>query len=504
MKSYQLIGLFLFLFSFSTYGSDRKLDSLLKAGNVNLYNGNYNEAIRDFEERKYRSVELGDSTSLAESLTYLGEVCRASRQFDLGFSFLHQALEISTQIRDSFYIAKSLNRMAAIKYEQRDTGAALSYAKQSLTILSRLHDANLSANNLNIIGAIFTSAGQYRQAITYYDQARKLMLTLSDQSDLPNVLNNIANNYFLLGEFQMALPYALESFQLASKENTLVYTLEACRQLTRAYKSLGNYAMALEYSEKAAAINEQYITELQKAGQSVNELKRANDSTSRQNAYLRQVNDERTHLLNVQSTLNSIVIAGLILMTVFLGLLLMLYRQRKKNLLILRDQHALLANQKQELQKLNQLKDTLLSVIAHDFRGPLVTLHSMLQLFEMGVQSREDWRKAEKKVGRYLQDTIETLDSVIFWSRTQMNGFTLNKEPFGLKKFSDEIADTFLPELEAKNLSFRNNIQESDTIVSDRDVLKIVLRNLLSNAIKFSYPDGSIILFEKNEEDHIT
>jgi len=190
--------------------------------------------------------------------------------------------------------------------------------------------------------------------------------------------------------------------------------------------------------------------------QSMNELRRVNDSTSRQNAYLTQANEERSHLLSVQSNLNTFAIAALILMAIVAGLLFILYHLRKRNLLLLREQNALVAKQKHELQKLNQLKDTLLSVIAHDFRGPLVTLHSMLQLFDLSVQTKADWRKAEKKIGKYLHDTIDTLDSIIFWSRSQMHGFTLNKEAFSLRKFSDEIAGAFQPELEAKNLSFTN------------------------------------------------
>jgi tetratricopeptide (TPR) repeat protein len=97
----------IFFICFTTYADGGKLDSLFKAGNANLYSGNYDEAFSDFLNLKNLSEIIDDSTRLAESLTYLGEVCRATRQFELGLNFLNQALLVSKQTSDSFFIGST-------------------------------------------------------------------------------------------------------------------------------------------------------------------------------------------------------------------------------------------------------------------------------------------------------------------------------------------------------------------------------------------------------------
>jgi signal transduction histidine kinase len=144
-------------------------------------------------------------------------------------------------------------------------------------------------------------------------------------------------------------------------------------------------------------------------------------------------------------------------------------------------------NQKKELIQLNQVKDTLLRVVSHDFRAPLVALHSMIQLLDLGVHSQEEFYEITGKLRKHVYESIGSLDNIIFWSRTQMQGFKMNNEAFDLRAFSEEVVNAFQPELNVKQLRVDNRIANGSSISCDRDVLRIILRNLMSNAIKFSY-----------------
>jgi len=499
-----LLSVILFLFTcFTTHADIGKLDSLFKAGNTNLYNGNYDDAFSDFLELKKLSESIDDSSRLAESLTSLGEVCRATRQFELGLNFLKQALIVSQQTRDSFFIGKALNRMSAIKFEQKDTAASLRYALQSLQIFNRLHEPNWSANSLNIIGAIYTLRQEYESAIKYYDQSRKIVLTLQDQSDLPNILINIANNYLLWGQFEKGLPYAKEAYELATRNETLAYELESSKMLMQLYQGLGRYKEALKYSENTANLNTQYIKELEKAGQTSIQFQHQNELANKENTYLKRMNEENQRLIKVQRTVFWIVISGLAIVSALLVLLLVQYRQRKDSLLILREKNELVENQKKELVQLNQVKDTLLRIVSHDFRAPLVALHSMIQLLDLGVHSQEEFYQITGKLRKHVHESIDSLDNIIFWSRTQMQGFKMNIDAFDLRAFSEEVVDGFQPELNVKQLRVDNQIPIGITISCDRDVLRIILRNLISNAIKFSHTNGSIFLFDGRENGHV-
>ncbi|HYV90488.1 MAG TPA: tetratricopeptide repeat-containing sensor histidine kinase [Chitinophagales bacterium] len=503
MKQFISVILLLFLFGILSPGKDKRLDSLFQAGTANLYNGNYDEAFSNFFERKLLSEQLRDSLTLAQSLTYLGEVCRATEDFDLGLNYLYEALTIASQIRDSFSVAKAFNRMSAIKFEQRDLDASLKFARQSLNIFQRLHESNLSANNMNILGAIFTVKKDYATAIEYYDQSRQIMLTLDDQSDLPNILNNIANNYFLSGQFQKGLPYAEESFQLASKNKTRVYMLEACRMLLKGYQGLGNFEKALQYSELASSLNVELSDEFKKAEKTIIELRHQNELATKENIFLKQINDENQRLIKLQRKLFWISVAGLIILSILLIMLFIFYRQRRNNLKILSEKNRLVENQKEDLQKLNHVKDSLFALISHDFRSPLISLDAMLQLLEIEAGSKEELSHITQRMKQQVYATIETLDSMLLWSRTQMEGTQIKRASLDLRQFSDEIIKTFLSELSAKNLVMENNIHKGLTIITDHEMLRIILRNLLSNAIKFSHQGGTIFLFVEQTNSHV-
>jgi signal transduction histidine kinase len=150
--------------------------------------------------------------------------------------------------------------------------------------------------------------------------------------------------------------------------------------------------------------------------------------------------------------------------------------------------------QAQKLQELNQLKSKLFSVISHDLRGPISTLHALLELLTNNKMTPEEFMLFSHKVKSNINLTQRTLENLLTWSLSQMDGLKTEKKSVNIRpiieetcKFLDDIAERKTLTLDRRNVS--DNI-----VICDPDQIELILRNLIHNAIKFSKQEGTVII----------
>lgn len=86
--------------------------------------------------------------------------------------------------------------------------------------------------------------------------------------------------------------------------------------------------------------------------------------------------------------------------------------------------------QKQELERLNRVKDRLFSVIGHDMRKPVNSLISFTQLLDNGNLSAEKQQVYALDLKNTLANTANMMDSLLNWAWTQMQGYNPVMEKF--------------------------------------------------------------------------
>ncbi len=72
--------------------------------------------------------------------------------------------------------------------------------------------------------------------------------------------------------------------------------------------------------------------------------------------------------------------------------------------------------QKQELERLNRVKDRLFSVIGHDMRKPVNSLISFTQLLDNGNLSAEKQQVYALDLKNTLANTANMMDSLLNWA----------------------------------------------------------------------------------------
>ncbi|WP_165973392.1 sensor histidine kinase KdpD [Pedobacter sp. ok626] len=145
-----------------------------------------------------------------------------------------------------------------------------------------------------------------------------------------------------------------------------------------------------------------------------------------------------------------------------------------------------------KLELMNQEKDKLFSIIAHDLSTPLNSLQQYLQLLnemELSAQERLD---VERNLATSLSDAQYLLGNLLEWAKKQLHNAPMNLKPMVLHTQVWPTLRMFEQVASRKNITLVVDIDKDATILADKNMFDLVLRNLLNNAIKFTNLNGKI------------
>jgi signal transduction histidine kinase len=159
---------------------------------------------------------------------------------------------------------------------------------------------------------------------------------------------------------------------------------------------------------------------------------------------------------------------------------------------IIQERTSLLNMQAQELQRSNQIKDKVFSIIAHDLRAPIKSLSTVLAWVADDDLTFDELKKSLGSISKNVDTLNLTLENLLQWSRSQLNGVKSEPELIDIRRPLQEIMDLYKIQLNEKSIHFKLSATERHAVFIDKHHLNLLLRNLVSNAIKFTKPEGVI------------
>lgn len=155
-------------------------------------------------------------------------------------------------------------------------------------------------------------------------------------------------------------------------------------------------------------------------------------------------------------------------------------------------QNAQIIAQAEELEKNNNTKDKLFSVISHDFRSPLANLSSVFRLLQDKSITQEQFGKFVPDFQRRLDVTLGFVDNLLYWAKSQMYGVEANPQFVHIKNIIRETLELIQSQTEKKKIEIIDETQNHLQIYADANMVRLIFRNLLTNAIKFSFENSKI------------
>lgn len=158
--------------------------------------------------------------------------------------------------------------------------------------------------------------------------------------------------------------------------------------------------------------------------------------------------------------------------------------QQKKYLEIINDQNN-------ELQKLNHIKEKILSIIGHDLRSPFLSISGFSDILLKKVDD-DNLVKIITSLKTSSNQANEILQSLLNWAKSQTEKTCIRLEIIDIQQIAASSVDFLQIIAERKKLEIINNIPQKTTVCADENLLKTIFRNLLSNAIKYSFENSRI------------
>lgn len=150
----------------------------------------------------------------------------------------------------------------------------------------------------------------------------------------------------------------------------------------------------------------------------------------------------------------------------------------------------------EQLSKANVVKGKLLSIVSHDLRGPLTSLHGLMELAEGNHLEKKEEKSLLKSIKQSLDSSLLLLDNILSWASSQLQANAVNPqlEPLDVDNLISESISPYAHNFEEKNITLKKTVGKNNMILADRNMMKSVLRNLISNALKYSYENSAITM----------
>ncbi len=144
------------------------------------------------------------------------------------------------------------------------------------------------------------------------------------------------------------------------------------------------------------------------------------------------------------------------------------------------------------LEQLNQKKDKLFSIIAHDLQSPLNSIITTLHLIAEYELEEEEKKMLGDELLTLTKNTSNLLTNLLTWSKLQMDGKGVRLSSENVYEAVERVLSIQRMLADKKSVTIVSRVDPAIFITADHNMLELVVRNLINNAIKFTPSGGQI------------
>lgn len=175
-----------------------------------------------------------------------------------------------------------------------------------------------------------------------------------------------------------------------------------------------------------------------------------------------------------------------------------------EELLVRVKNHLELFNSRRTILEMNNNRDKLYSIIAHDIRSPLSGIQQTIDAIDQGFfdPTSDDFKELIHQLGVRTRETSTLLNSLLQWTRIQGGFVSVQIKPTNLFLLLTNCILLLEANAKNKNITIRMELDENYLAFCDEVSIHTVFRNIISNAIKFT-PNNGMILITSEESDGV-
>lgn len=483
---------------------------------VHTDQGEYYIALKLFFDG-LNEIEKGDIQDLV-GLFYqnIGDTYKSLEDLDNAVLYTEKAMEAFRRVDNQSGLAVCYNNMGEIYALRGQYSQALDKLISSREIF--IKDGNTRGESITTgnIGDVYINIGKFSQARQELLKAKELFVKLDNQQGLATTLNQLGKLEEKNRNSKNTLSYLKEAYAIAHNTGLKDEEKDALILMATYYKNRNDYDMALQYYEKHMILRDslfnidknRQVVELQTLYESVKKEK--------ENIQLREEKERNDQLLEEQNSRQKTLVVFLLVTLFLMGMLayamMLSYKANRK----LKELNQIVVERNEEIQsqseELNEayeeiksinsnLEQTVLSRTeklntsnaelseflyraSHDLKGPLMTLQGLAYIAI---------KDGEKKFDEILDKVVKTTDEMNSTLNNLLHVNVVRKASLTLEKIDIEAIFKKIIKPRAKIIKDKRidlilDVDKEAKLVSDQDLISIILENLIDNGILYSDP----------------
>lgn len=456
--------------------------------------GSYDKALDNYLNAL--SLVKNNPVTYASTLNNIGLIYQELHQYDKALSYHQQALAVADTFTRYPRVKVSIrNNIGNVHFHQKAWTKAEASFLQALEEARAVGAKGAEADALNNLGVLAQERQQWAEAREYTLASLRLAEETGQKVEVGRALLRLAKIERETDKLWNARYFADSALSIGKRHDQLSLQRNANQELAQVYEGLRYGMKALEYYKAFDQLSDSLLSE--KKTQQIQEIEaayalrniEAENEQLAELAALREAQVEREKRRSGWLAIGVVVLAGLAIATIIL-------------LLMVRKSLAQQRKQKAELEELNAIKDQMFSIVSHDFKSPLNSLRSILNLVEEGELTDDDLKRVIPALQKELGHSSQLLENLLFWAKTQMKGIKVHANEIDLRPLIRFDEDLLLPMAEKKEIELKVDLPESLPAYADEDMIQLVIRNIMSNAIKFTPQGGTVKVNAFTEEEH--
>lgn len=446
--------------------------------------------------------EAGDSAMQFKALMNVGIVHDYMGNQPMSLSYYNQALDYYKRTKNQSGIADCELNIAIILTKQKKYEQACDNLLAAAEIYQKAgNNSYLAAAFINL-GLTYKKMGNYDLAIKYLDKALKIWKQDDDQY-------HICYYHLNMGEIMLDMKRIDEAGKYLHTAETLAKEVGSKDLLAKSYEFLSDYNVARKnfgeaysYLNKSKQINDSILNA--ETTEKVNQVQYQYEIAKREadNEHLVKQNLDKELQISKKNLTLYILTAILIVIALLVLLLVNQNRLKRRANLQLEVKNDLIELQKDELISLNASKDKFLSILAHDIKNPLSSIHGISDLLvtEYDTLTAEEKKVFTKDILTLSTNLFEIINTLLTWSTSQSGMITYRPKQFSIGKLCKKTANNLQTVAKQKDIVIESKVDADILVTADENMILSVLHNLINNAIKYSY-HGTKIRIESLQQN---
>ncbi|MEO7215564.1 tetratricopeptide repeat-containing sensor histidine kinase [Mucilaginibacter sp.] len=517
-------------------------------GNLYYQSSAYDKALIFYKKALSIKLKINDVAGLSRLYLSMGNNYDNLGHPSTALDYYFKALNIDTKLHNKKSISADYNNIGVMLQNMEIYPQALSYFTEALKTWTKMHsDGGISVAKQNI-GEVLISQGKYDEAIRYLADALAINQQQDDKDGISSCYNDLGLIYIYKNQNQKALSYLQQALKVSSDNQIDFNKAATLINIALYYNVNHDYSKAYNFARQAKTLADHIGSVLLRTNASVqlietlgglklyqkafvaqkdfDKLKlsfKKDESVQKFTLYITEYNyaekqrqqmlQQKASALLYQQKLHDKDLLNIIFFVIISAVLLiafMYYQQKQRQLQIntqLKDKNNEVLEQKvnidqqaDKLNDLNNLKDKLISILAHDLRSPLSTLRGVFDLLSDETITHREMLEMIPSVVQKLEYTSDFLDTLLFWINSQLENFNCSGKSFLIYDVIQSEVRNHTEQASLKKINVTCGENNELLALADPNSIRIVIRNLITNAIKFSAA-GAVIEVSAIEQD---